>query len=217
MRHAAPPTVRGGLAARLGSLLLGLVVCAVGIVLLLRADLGLPPWDVLHQGLAERTPLSFGAANAVVGVVVVLAAWRLGSRPGFGTVANATLIGAFVQILLSTGAVPEVHDLGAQVGYFALGLAAFGAGSAFYIGAGMGAGPRDSLMLVTALRTRLRVGAARAAIEVAALVTGAVLGGSVGLGTRAFALLIGPSVELAFFLLGRSPLAAPAELAAEVA
>lgn len=209
MRHAQPATVRGGLPGRLLSLLVGLSACALGIVLLLLADLGLPPWDVLHQGLAERTPLSFGAANVTVGVVVLLAAWRLGARPGLGTLANATLIGAFVELLLSRGALPEVADgpLAAQVAYLLLGIAAFGVGTALYIGAAMGAGPRDSLMLVTARRLRTRVGLARGGVELSALAAGLALGGSVGLGTLAFALLVGPSVELGFALLGRSPLA----------
>jgi uncharacterized membrane protein YczE len=201
--------VSGGLGARLASLGLGLFVCSVGIVLILHAGLGLPPWDVLHQGIAVNTPLSFGAANVVVGVAVVGVAWRLGARVGFGTVANAVLIGAFVQLLLSTEAIPDQASSGlaSRVAFLALGIAAFGAGSAFYIGAAMGAGPRDSLMLVAARRTGARVGIARGAIEIAALAAGWALGGSVGVGTLAFALCIGPSVEVSFLLLARSPLA----------
>jgi uncharacterized membrane protein YczE len=188
----------------------GLFVCSAGIVLILQADLGLPPWDVLHQGIAKNTPLSFGVANIAVGVAVVVVAWRLGARIGFGTIANAILIGAFVQLLLGTGAIPSFGDetLGARVAFLALGVLAFGIGTAFYIGASMGAGPRDSLMLVVAARAGVRVGFARTAIELSALGVGAALGGSIGAGTLAFALGIGPSVELAFFALGRSPLAA---------
>ncbi len=206
-----PPIVRGGLASRLASLIFGLFVCALGIVLLLQCELGLPPWDVLHQGIADNTPLSFGMANIVVGVVVLLLAWRLGARIGFGTVANATLIGAFVQLLLTTNAVPNTAEapLGIRVGCLAAGILAFGIGSAFYIGANMGAGPRDSLMLVVSLRLHTRVGLARAGIELVALAVGWALGGDVGVGTLAFALLIGPVVELSFFALDRSPLARP--------
>lgn len=195
------------MAARLTSLVAGLFVCALGIVLMLEAELGLSPWDVLHQGVAERTGISFGAATIVVSVLVVVLAWRLGLPPGVGTIANALLVGAFIQLLLFTDAVPEASGTGVRAGYFALGLAGFGLGSAFYIGAGMGAGPRDSLMLVTSRRTGARIGLARGAIEVAALAVGAALGGSVGLGTLAFAVLVGPVVELSFFLVSRSPLA----------
>lgn len=216
MRHVPPPIVRGGLGPRLASLFFGLFVCAVGIVLILHAGLGLSPWDVLHQGISERTPLSFGMANIVVSVVVLVVAWRLGARIGFGTVANATVIGACVQLLLSTGAIPDAGSAPAaeQGGYLAAGIVAFGIGSAFYIGANMGAGPRDSLMLVVALRLHTRLGLARAGLELAALAAGWALGGEVGVGTVAFALLVGPSVELAFFALERSPLAFPSRLPA---
>jgi uncharacterized protein len=216
VRHVPPPIIRGGLGPCLASLFFGLFVCSVGIVLLLRCELGLAPWDVLHQGISERTPLSFGMANVVVGVVVLLVAWRLGARIGFGTIANATVIGVCVQLLLSTGAIPAAGDapLGERVGYLAAGIVAFGIGSAFYIGANMGAGPRDSLMLVTALRLHTRLGVARGAIELAVLAAGWALGGEVGVGTVAFALLVGPSVELAFLALDRSPLARPSRLPA---
>jgi uncharacterized membrane protein YczE len=191
-------------------------VCAVGIVLILQAGLGLAPWDVLHQGIAERTPLSFGAANVVVGVAVLALAWRLGARIGFGTAANAILIGAFVQLLLSTDAIPDVGGASdaERTGYLVAGIAAFAIGSAFYIGASMGAGPRDSLMLVVAVRLRTRLGLARAGIELAVLAAGWALGGEVGLGTVAFALLVGPAVELAFYALERSPLADASRLPA---
>lgn len=207
--HVPPPVVRGGLTTRLVSLGTGLFLCSLGLVLFLRADLGLPPWDVLHQGIAAHTPLSFGAANAAVGVAVLLLAWLLGSRPGLGTLANATLVGAFIEVLLQMSAVPAPDALAVRSLYLLLGLLAFGAGSALYIGASMGAGPRDSLMLVTSERARVRVGAARTAIELAALGAGVALGGSIGAGTAVYAFGVGPVVELGFFLLGRSPMAGP--------
>lgn len=211
MRHAHPPRVRGGLPARLVSLVFGLFICALGIVLILQADLGLSPWDVFHQGIADSTPLSFGAANIVVGVIVLIVAWRFGARVGLGTVANATLIGAFIEVLLVTDTIPNLDDspLGAQTAFMLAGIACFGIGSAFYIGADMGAGPRDSLMLVVSVRLHTRVSLARGGIELAALAAGWALGGDVGVGTLAFALLIGPAVEAAFYLLDRSPLAVP--------
>lgn len=212
MRHVAPPTVRGNLPIRLVSLGAGLFLFALGIVFFLQAHLGLAPWDVLHQGIAAKTPLSFGAANAVVGVLVLALAWRLGARPGFGTLANATLVGAFIQLLQTTHALPDLDGASypARLGFLVIGLASIGIASAFYLGAGLGAGPRDSLMLAVARRAGARVGVARALIELAALAAGIALGGSVGVGTAVFALLVGPVVELSLFLLGRSPLARPA-------
>jgi uncharacterized membrane protein YczE len=194
---------------RIASLFVGLAVCAVGIVLILQANLGLSPWDVLHQGISKTTPLSFGVANVVVGVVVLFGAWLLGARVGFGTIANATCVGAFVETLLATDAIPDLAgaNLAARIAFLALGILAFGIGTALYIGADAGAGPRDSLMLVVARRAHTRIGVARAATELVALGIGYALGGDVGAGTLAFALFIGPSVELAFLVLGRSPLA----------
>ena len=186
----------------------GLFLCAVGIVLFLEARLGLPPWDVLHQGIAKHTPLSFGEANVVVGVAVLGLAWSLGARIGIGTVANAVLIGSFVAVLQPLHFVQELSrwPLGGRIGLVALGLVAFGSGSAFYIGAALGAGPRDSLMLVGSRRLGWRIGAVRALIEVSVLVAGFLLGGVVGLGTVVFAALIGPAVEASFWLLSRTPL-----------
>jgi uncharacterized protein len=202
------PVLRGGLLSRSSFLVGGLFLCAAGIVCFLESRLGLPPWDVLHQGLARRTPLSFGAANEAVAVVVLGLAWSLGARIGAGTVANALLIGLFVIVLQPLHAVQQLSGLplATRAGVLAAGLALFGIGSAFYIGAGLGAGPRDSLMLVGALRSGLRLGAVRAAIEATVLIVGYLLGGHVAVGTVVFAALIGPAVEGSFWLLSRTAL-----------
>jgi uncharacterized membrane protein YczE len=204
----APPRIRGSLAARLAFLVAGLFLFAAGIVALLESRLGLSPWDVLHQGIARHTPLSFGEAKVAVSVVVVAVAWLLGARVGLGTLANAVLVGGFVQGLTSIDAITRLaHDpLGVRIGLLVAGLFLMGAGSGFYLGADLGAGPRDSLMVVGAARTRFRIGLVRGTLELGALAAGAALGGTVGIGTLAFALSIGPLVELAFWLLERSPL-----------
>ena len=208
----APPLVRGNLATRTGSLLVGLFLFAAGIVLLFESGLGLSPWDVLNQGVSEHTPLSFGAANIAVALIVLAVAWALGAHVGPGTAANAIFIGLFVDALLAIEAIDGLSErpLAARIVMMAAGIGTIGVGSAFYIGAGMGAGPRDSLMLVLGQRYRTRIGIVRAALEIAVIVVGFSLGGTVGIGTVAFALGIGPSVELAFWLLERSPLADPA-------
>ena len=207
--HAAP-VLRGGMVARSAWLVTGLFLCACGIVAFLESRLGLPPWDVLHQGIAKHTPLSFGLANVLVAVIVLLLAWRLGSRPGIGTIANAVLIGLFVAFVLPLSFVEHLSGwpLPARIALLGFGLALFGVGSAFYIGAGLGAGPRDSLMLVGTLRSGVRIGAVRAALEGTALVAGVALGGTVGVGTLVFALLIGPAVEASFWFVVRLGLTA---------
>ena len=205
----APPLVRGSIIVRSASLAVGILLFAVGIVLLLESGLGLSPWDVLNQGISEHTPLSFGTANVVVALCVLVLAWALGARVGPGTVANALLIGLMVDGLLAIEAVDGLSEssLVARIAMMIGGVLVIGIGSGLYIGAGMGAGPRDSLMLVTAKRAHIRIGVSRVAIEVAVTVVGFALGGTVGIGTLVFAFGIGPAVELSFWLLERSPIA----------
>jgi uncharacterized membrane protein YczE len=203
--------VRGGYVARSASLIVGLVVFALGIVLILESKLGLSPWDVLNQGLSKHTPLSFGMANVAVAVTVLFLGWSLGGRPGVGTVANALLVGTFIQGLTAIDAITGLaHDgLAVRVPLLVVGIVLIGPGSALYIGADFGAGPRDTLMLVGAHRTGWRVGLVRGVLEICALAIGIVLGGTFGAGTVLFALGVGPIVEASFALLQRSPLAAP--------
>ncbi len=208
----APPIIRGGFPSRLAWLVLGLFLCACGVVFFLESELGLPPWDVLHQGLANQLGISFGAANLVVSVLVLALSWVLRARIGLGTILNALLIGTFVIGLTEIGAVDALSEEGLafRIGLIVVALVCFGVGSAFYICASMGAGPRDSLMLVTARGLKVRIGAARTGIEVAALLLGFALGGTAGIGTLVFALGIGPVVELSFWVLERTPLATSA-------
>jgi uncharacterized membrane protein YczE len=193
------------------SLVFGLFLFALAIVLILESKLGLSPWDVLNQGISKHTPLSFGVANIAVGITVLFIGWSLGGRPGVGTVANAILVGAFIQLLTSIHLLTHLaHDaLGIRVVLLGAGVALIGPASAFYICADLGAGPRDTLMLVGARRMHRRVGLVRGALELCALAAGIVLGGTFGVGTVLFALLVGPIVEASFALLARTPLALP--------
>jgi uncharacterized membrane protein YczE len=190
-------------------LVVGLFLFALAIVLILESKLGLSPWDVLNQGLSKHTPLSFGMANVAIGLTVLLLAWSLGGPPGVGTVANAILVGVFIQGLTAIDAITALaHDgLSVRIPLLLVGIWLIGPASAFYIGADLGAGPRDTLMLIGARRTGRRVGIVRAVIEVCALAIGIVLGGTFGVGTVLFALIVGPVVESSFSLLQRSPLA----------
>jgi uncharacterized membrane protein YczE len=208
----AAPILHGGFGLRFAWLVLGLFLCACGIVCFLESELGLPPWDVLHQGLAEQLGISFGAANVVISVLVLALAWALRAHIGLGTWLNALVIGTTVIGLTAVDAVASLSDQGlaVRIALVAVALPFFGVGSAFYICASMGAGPRDSLMLVASRRLGIRIGAARTGIEIAALVIGFALGGTVGIGTAVFGLGIGPAVELSFWLLERTPLAGPA-------
>ncbi|MFN8512416.1 MAG: hypothetical protein U0841_07455 [Chloroflexia bacterium] len=193
-----------GMPRRLMVLVLGLACFSLGLVVTLQSRVGLGPWDVFHQGVSRRLGISFGTASIAVGFLILLLAWALGATPGIGTVANMALVGAFVDLFLYLGVVPDFAGRPFVVRLLVdcLGVAIVGAGTALYIKANLGAGPRDGLMLTLARRTGGRVGVIRAAIELAALGVGFVLGGTAGLGTLVFALGIGPAVGVAFRVFG---------------
>ena len=188
------PTHRFG--RRLGQLLPGLGSFGVGIALMVRADLGLSPWQVFHQGVAENIGLEIGTVVILTGIVVLLAWIPLRERFGLGTILNVALIGNVVNLTLQL--LPEgFGTVVARLLAMAAGIMLIGLGSGLYIGAGMGPGPRDGLMTGLA-RRGLNIGAVRTGLEVSVLAVGWLLGGTVGAGTVAFALSIGPLVG--FFL-----------------
>jgi uncharacterized membrane protein YczE len=170
----------------------GLALFGTGISLVIAADWGLAPWDVFHQGLSRRTGIPIGSVIMLVGAALMLLWWPLRQRPGWGTVLNTVEIGLVVNVLeprLGTFDSPPIRAL-ALVG----GVALVGLGSGFYIGSGLGAGPRDGVMLGLE-RLGLSLGRARTLIEVTVFASGWALGGGIGLGTVVFALGIGPLVH----------------------
>ena len=180
---------------RLPRLLLGLVICGVGLALIIQADLGLDSWDVLHQGVSEQTGISIGKVSILVGFAMFAISLPLGEVIGLGTLLNVLLIGTTIDLTLLVLDTPSSAAL--QWAFLIGGTVAFAVGSGFYIGAGLGPGPRDGVMTSLA-RRGLRVGVVRTGIELVVLLIGWLLGGSVGVGTVLFALAIGPLV--AFFL-----------------
>ena len=188
-----PTPSRAELRARLPRLLWGLVVFGSGIGLMIHADLGLGPWDAFHQGVTEHTGISIGTVNILVGLALLVAWIPLRQRIGIGTVANTILVGVVVDVLL--WALPDVESLAVRIPEFALSLLLSGLGCAAYLGAGLGAGPRDGVMTALADRGVGSVRAVRTAIEVTVLVAGWLLGGSIGIGTVVIALGIGPIVQ----------------------
>jgi uncharacterized membrane protein YczE len=168
------------------------------------ADMGLSSWDVLHDAIAGLSSLSFGGAIVVVSVAVVIVSAALGIKPGPGTVANMVLVGLFTDALLATGVLRDLHTEGVVARSLALntGIAAIGFGTGLYIGAGLGAGPRDSLMLALSKQLSTTAGKARTVIELFVLIVGIILGGSAGIGSLIFALLIGRAIDISFALLG---------------
>ena len=180
-------------AQRLTRCAFGLFLFGLGITFFIRARLGLAPWDVFHTGVSDRTDVAVGTVIIVVGVFLLLLWIPLRQRPGVGTVMNAIEIGLVVNLTKPIVGEPD-HIVG-RLGLMVVGLLIVGLGSAIYIGSGLGAGPRDGLML--GLSTRgISIRSARTIIEITVLVTGIVLGGPIGLGTVAFALGIGPIVQV---------------------
>ena len=178
---------------RIPQLVVGLVTAGVGLALGVRGDLGLGPWDVLHQGISEDTGVPMGMVVIAVGVAVLLAWVPLRQRLGVGTVLNVFIVGAVLD--LSLAVLPQVHSLAGRWAAMVAGVVAVGLGSGLYLGAGLGPGPRDGLMTALAARGP-SVRLVRTAIELSALALGWLLGGTVGVGTVVFALAIGPLVQL---------------------
>ncbi|WP_223304888.1 YitT family protein [Cellulomonas sp. B6] len=193
----APATHARTGARRGGQLLVGLVLYAVSITLLLRAELGAMPWDVLSQGLTRVTGWTFGTVTVAVSLAV-LACWvPLRQRPGVGTVANVLVIGVLVDPFLALAALlPEPLPLWSRALLLALGVGLNGLATALYVGARLGPGPRDGLMTGLVARTGWPVRLVRGGIEVVVVAAGWALGGTVGVGTLAYALAIGPLVHV---------------------
>jgi uncharacterized membrane protein YczE len=182
---------------RLPRLLLGIPVLGFGIALTLQARLGVSPYDVLHQGVAKQTSLSFGTVVIAVGVAILLLWIPLRQQPGIGTVVNTLTVGLVIDLTLYV--FPEPAHLAARIALLAVGVVVAALGMGLYIGAGLGPGPRDGLMTGIAAKG-FPLWAVRTVLEVAALVAGWVLGGNVGVGTVVFAFSIGP---LGHFFLAR--------------
>jgi uncharacterized membrane protein YczE len=180
---------------RSGQLLLGLALFGASVGLLVRADLGLDPWDVLHQGLARQTGISIGLVTVGMSVVV-LALWvPLRQRPGLGTLANAVLVGLSLDATLAV--LPTPQQLGWRAVFLLAGILGNGVATGLYIGARLGPGPRDGLMTGIVNRfPKLSVRLVRTVIEATVLGAGFLLGGAVGIGTVAYALGIGPLVQM---------------------
>jgi uncharacterized membrane protein YczE len=180
--------------ARGAALLVGLTGYGVSMAMMVRAGLGLDPWDVFHQGLALRTGMTIGLASAVVGVAVLLAWIPLRNRPGIGTVANVIVIGVTVDLALWL--MPTPTSLTVRTALMLAAVVLNAVSTVLYIGAGLGPGPRDGLMTGLVVRTRRSVRLVRTGIEISVLTVGWLLGGTVGVGTVVYAFGIGPLVAL---------------------
>jgi uncharacterized membrane protein YczE len=180
--------------ARFGQLIAGLLLYGFTMALMVQSGLGLDPWDVFHEGLTHHVPLTFGQVVIVVGAIVLLIWIPLKQRPGVGTVLNVILIGLAADAGIALIAVPDA--MWARAALLTLGVVGNALAGALYIGARLGTGPRDGLWVALVRRTGLSIRLVRTSIELMALATGFLLGGTVGIGTVLYALAIGPLVQV---------------------
>lgn len=183
-------------------LIFGLFIFGLGDSLLIHSGLGNAPWSVLAQGVALKLDLSIGTATFLISTLVLMIWLPLRERPGLGTLTNIVVIAIGIDVGLLVFAGPDLLAL--RLLYVFLGIALVGIGSALYITCGLGSGPRDGLMTALHNRTGVRVARVRLAIEFLVLALGALLGGTLGIGTALFALLIGHSVAIAFGVVART-------------
>jgi uncharacterized membrane protein YczE len=206
-------TPRRIIVRRWGQLMLGLFLYGVAVGLLVRADVGLDPWTVFAQGLEVQTGWSLGLISVLIGAIVLLLWIPIRQRPGIGTVLNVLVIGVVLDLTLLVVETPE--PLWLQWFMFAVGLSLLALATGLYLGARFGPGPRDGLMTGLNARFGWTIWKVRAGVEITVLTVGWLLGGTVGLGTLAFALLIGPMVGWALPRLrvpeSATPLALPAD------
>jgi uncharacterized membrane protein YczE len=202
------PSLRGRrLPRRLLQLYAGLALYGASMALIIRSTLGNMPWDVLHQGLAGRIGWSIGAVSILVGALVLLAWIPLRQRPGLGTVSNVVVIGLAVDATLTL--VPAPSSLPLRIGLLLAGVLLNAVATAAYIGVHLGPGPRDGLMTGLVGRTGRSVRLVRTSIEVVVVVSGWLLGGTLGAGTVLYAVAIGPLVQILLPRLSLSPAARP--------
>ncbi|MDK1473305.1 hypothetical protein QNO07_07705 [Streptomyces sp. 549] len=179
---------------RLAQLYAGLWLYGASCAFLVRAELGLGPWDVFHQGVAGRTGLSIGTVSVLVGALVLLAWIPLRQRPGLGTVSNVVLVGVSMDVTLMM--LPTLELLAVRVPLMVAGVVLNGLATGLYIAARFGPGPRDGLMTGLNRVTGRSIRLVRTGIELTVLLTGFLLGGAVGAGTVAYALAIGPLAQV---------------------
>jgi uncharacterized membrane protein YczE len=187
---------------RLGNLLLGLFLFALGIVVTMKANLGFGPWEVFHQGVSLKIGMSIGNVSILTGLFICVLVVLAGEKLGLGTILNMVLIGLFMDRILALGIIPRMERFLPGLFMMFAGLFIISFASFFYIGSGFGAGPRDSLMVALERKTGMAVGLCRSIVEGSAVMAGWFLGGPVGLGTVIAAFGIGFCIQVVFRLLG---------------
>ena len=182
-------------------MVIGLFIYALGIVITMKASIGFAPWEVFQSGIATTVGLSIGVVTIFVGLVIIVVVKILGEQIGLGTISNMLLIGLFMDLILYIDIIPTANNIFCCLVVLIAGLFTISIGSYFYIKAAFGAGPRDSLMVALARRTRIPVGVCRSLIELSVTLFGWLLGGMVGIGTVVSVVAIGFCIQITFKVL----------------
>lgn len=183
---------------RLFWLLLGVAVSSVGIAMMLQASVGLEPWSVLQQGMAQRTGMTYGTASAIAGAAAILTAVFFGESFGFGTIINIAGCAVMIDAIQAAGLIPQMHGPVSGILLLVGGLELLALGTWLYMKSALGSGPRDALMVALARKFNRSAGACRAVVDVLVTVIGFFLGGPVGVGTIISAVGLGPLINLNF-------------------
>ncbi|SCJ06248.1 Uncharacterized BCR%2C YitT family COG1284 [uncultured Clostridium sp.] len=181
-------------------LIVGFILCASSTIFMLNSNLGLSPWDVFHQGLSRITGITIGQANIIIGVLFVIIGICFGQKLGVGTILNMLLIGQFIDLIMYLDIIPIASNMITGIIMMIIGMLLMGYGCYLYISCGLGCGPRDGVMLVLNKLLKKPIKYIRAGMEILVLILGAILGGTVGLGTVISAMFLGYSIQLVFKL-----------------
>lgn len=179
-------------------LFIGLLLCSIGTVMTINGNLGLQPWDVFHQGLSKMMNITMGQASIIVSAIVIIVDYIAGEKIGWGTISNMLVIGTFMDILMLNHLLPVFNSIVLRVISIIIGMLLMSIGSYMYIGAGLGSGPRDGLMVALTKKTKKSVLIVRTFIELSVLALGYIMGGSAGIGTVIMVSLIGYFIQIVF-------------------
>ena len=185
-------------AVRILFLVIGSLLCALGIVLTIKANIGYAPWEVFHVGLALTTGMSIGLASIVAGIVIVVIVTVCGETIGFGTIFSMVVTGLFIDLIIMLKIIPLAINMAVGMVMLIAGLFIISTGSYYYIRSAFGAGPRDNLMVVLNRKTKLPVGVCRSIVELSVTLAGWLLGGMVGIGTVISVIAIGLCIQITF-------------------
>jgi uncharacterized protein len=188
---------------RIVFLLWGLLLFGLGVVMTVKSNLGTAPWDALHLGITQYLPWTLGQVSQATGVIVILLSFALGVSPGWGTIANMYFIGVAIDFFMANTWIPVPHQWFSQLAMLLGGVFVIGWASFFYLSAALGAGPRDSFMVGSIHKTGWPVWKVRTAIEASVAGIAYLLGGPIGIGTIIIAFTLGPSIQLAFTIMGK--------------